>query len=75
MTAAYSGDPTYAPQSGTLIQTELGTAAPTGFTLTTTKGPLTVGAGATLTATLTGTPIPGVRSVSPTTALPWAAAR
>ena len=58
ITAAYSGDPTYAPQSGTFSQTELGTAAPTGFTLTTTKGPLTVGTGATLTATLTGSPIP-----------------
>ena len=58
ITAAYSGDPTYAPQSGTFTQTELGTAAPTGFTLTTTKGPLTVGTSATLTATLTGTPIP-----------------
>ena len=58
ITAAYSGDPTYAPQSGTFTQTELGTAAPTGFTLTTTKGPLTVGTGATLTATLTGSPIP-----------------
>ena len=58
ITAAYSGDPTYAPQSGTFIQTELGTARPTGFTLTTTKGPLTVGTSATLTATLTGSPIP-----------------
>ena len=58
ITAAYSGDPTYAPQSGTFTQTELGTAAPTHFTLTTTKGPLTVGTGATLTAALTGTPTP-----------------
>jgi hypothetical protein len=58
MTAVYSGDPTYAPQSGTFVQTELGTAAPTGFTLSTTKGPLTVGSNATLTATLTGTPKP-----------------
>ncbi len=59
VTAAYSGDPTYAPQSGTFTETELGTAAPTGFTLTTTKGPLTVGTSATLTAALTGSPTPG----------------
>ena len=58
LTAAYSGDPTYAPQSATFTQTELGTAAPTGFTLTTTKSPLTVGSDATLTAILTGTPKP-----------------
>ena len=58
VTADYSGDPTYGPQSGTFTQTELGTAAPTGFTLTTTKGPLTVGTSATLTAALTGSPTP-----------------
>ena len=58
VTEAYSGDPTYAPQSGTLTQTELGTAPPSAFTLTTTKGPLTVGSSATLTAALTGSPIP-----------------
>jgi hypothetical protein len=58
ITATYSGDPTYAPQSGTFTQTELGTGVPSGFTLTTTKGPLTVGSNATLTATLTGTPTP-----------------
>ena len=58
ITATYSGDPTYAPQSGTFTETELGTAAPTGFTLTTTKGPLTIGTSATLTAALTGTPTP-----------------
>ncbi len=59
ITAAYSGDPTYAPQSGTFTQTELGTAAPTTFTLTTTASPLTVGSSATLTATLKGSPTPG----------------
>jgi hypothetical protein len=59
VTAAYSGDDTYAPStSRSLTVTVTGTATPTSFTLTASKNPVSSGTLVSFSAQLAGTPTP-----------------